>query len=91
MLIALVCFAFLDHIPDPPTVLHKQTSADAKSCHIEPVKELVRVCFYVGTIWAPVRFSALSLSKGGLASKFHSPTLWRTAGDSSPPATFLGL
>ena len=84
-LAALICFAFLDRIPDPPSVVQKRSLDTAKQHHSDPLQKVARISFYFGILRPPARLS-LAVSLDRAAPEFDSLTRWRTAADSSPPS-----
>jgi len=84
--IVLFCFAFLDRIPDPPTVLQNRALSSAGPSHAVPAREGARITFRLDHGWelsAPALFTILLQHD---PPKPQSLSFWRAAGDSSPPS-----
>ena len=89
-LVGLVGLALFDRIPDPPTVLKEQTLDIAKSCHAGPFKVPTRE-FSVATRWQILQPHPVTVALETTAPQGPVLTVWRLAGDSSPPAILLPL
>jgi hypothetical protein len=84
--ILLVCFALLDRIPDPPTVLQSRASSSVVCSHAVSTREGGRLALSLDNRWEFGTVAIFTVAPQHDALRTESVSFWRAAGDSSPPS-----